>query len=571
VAPRNSMVATADGVVHLPPCRMIDTRFEAQNGPGAPANRSVSIRDHSCGRMLIPDAGSYLVRVTNYTWSNPADPQFGRAAQAEVRTVPAAGPGVFNFAIPPGQQIAVDLEGYLLKPGAVMPPGLAGNASAGVNASPSTEGEGRMSAAVMGTRTPVANNDSGSAGSVIVDGSNAIYPTTGVLSKANAGTPYVVANIGTANSGSGFVVTNSANATMMSARGDGMILLNTNGFLNGRSEYLGTYNDAIPSDFVHGVTLAHPHDTNGGSTNRLVFFRAHSTDETGSPQTTKFEAYTYGTNEHADINFDSSVSLHKNQFHYRAFSKLENKATFWVKATTTNTMTTGTQADMFVSGNVGLGGTGTGASRLTIIDADATTGAPYRGVHLSNTVDSSVLLRTLGGGHSQLATDAAGRYLSFATGAFAERMRIDTNGNVGIGTTAPAVRLDVAGAAHITGNLTVDGSLIGGNLVARYQDLAEWVPASNDLEPGTVVVLSTTVENEVTASSKAYDTRVAGVVSTKPGILLGVGGAGQEAIATTGRVKVKVDATRQPIAIVGKALQPLASGTGEILVLLSMQ
>jgi hypothetical protein len=74
-------------------------------------------------------------------------------------------------------------------------------------------------------------------------------------------------------------------------------------------------------------------------------------------------------------------------------------------------------------------------------------------------------------------------------------------------------------------------------------------------------------------------------------------------VATTGRVKVKVDATRAPVkvgdllvtsdregyamksepvmvggrkmhspgTIVGKALEPLAGGTGEILVLLSLQ
>ena len=107
----------------------------------------------------------------------------------------------------------------------------------------------------------------------------------------------------------------------------------------------------------------------------------------------------------------------------------------------------------------------------------------------------------------------------------------------------------------------------------------------------------------VTIKRTAYDTTVAGVVSSRPGVILGVAAAGKEKIATTGRVKVKVDATHasiligdllvtsdvagtamkseaveingrkfhQPGTVIGKALQPLPSGRGEILVLLSLQ
>jgi hypothetical protein len=193
--------------------------------------------------------------------------------------------------------------------------------------------------------------------------------------------------------------------------------------------------------------------------------------------------------------------------------------------------------------------------------------------------------------------------LSFVTSSV-ERIRVDSAGNVGIGQLVPGSKLDVTGTGHFTGDLTVDGNITGAKVVnAVYQDIAEWVPASTHMNPGTVVVLNHEHENEVMPSASAYDTAVAGVVSAQPGVLLGVPGDSKTQVATTGRVKVHVDATRGAIAIgdllvtsdkpgtamksqpidlggvsihrpgtvIGKALQPLATGQGEILVLLSLQ
>jgi hypothetical protein len=177
-------------------------------------------------------------------------------------------------------------------------------------------------------------------------------------------------------------------------------------------------------------------------------------------------------------------------------------------------------------------------------------------------------------------------------------LNANSTGNVGIGTSNPTSKLHVAGDGLVTGNLTVNG-----NLNAKYQDVAEWVPASQKLPAGTVVVLDSTKSNFVVASKQAYDTHVAGVISARPGVTLGEAGEGKVLVATTGRVKVKVSAANGPIRIgdllvtgdaqgfamksvpvrvagvrlhrpgtlIGKALEPLASGQGEILVLLSLQ
>ena len=114
---------------------------------------------------------------------------------------------------------------------------------------------------------------------------------------------------------------------------------------------------------------------------------------------------------------------------------------------------------------------------------------------------------------------------------------------------------------------------------------------------GTVVVLGSERTNLVIPSGRAYDTAVAGVVTQSPGLLLGERGEGKVMVATTGRLRVRVDATRgaihvgdllvtsgeeglamrseplsiggqsmnRPGTLLGKALEPLREGQGEIL------
>ena len=189
-----------------------------------------------------------------------------------------------------------------------------------------------------------------------------------------------------------------------------------------------------------------------------------------------------------------------------------------------------------------------------------------------------------------------------AISSFRDVMNLDlATGSVSIGGPVPVEH--ATKKLYVDGDVHFEGAVTGKNIRAQYQDLAEWVPSAEDLEPGMVVILDKRTGNTVKASTTSYDTTVAGVVSAAPGIILGEGSPSKEQVATTGRVRVRVDASHgaieigdllvtsdipgtamksapvqvagismhRPGTIIGKALEPLNGGTGEILVLLSLQ
>jgi len=200
-----------------------------------------------------------------------------------------------------------------------------------------------------------------------------------------------------------------------------------------------------------------------------------------------------------------------------------------------------------------------------------------------------------GGGNA--ASTAHTADLSFFTkrsgnSAATEAMRITHGGNIGIGTINPSAKL------HVAGDVVVDG-----NIGAKYQDVAEWVNVTEALEPGTIVIIDPNAANRVSASDHSYDTHVAGAVSSRPGLALGEASSDKALIAQSGRVRVKVDASFGPIrpgdllvtsptpgfamrsqpveidgvqihrtgTVLGKALESLESGRGEILALITLQ
>jgi hypothetical protein len=248
-----------------------------------------------------------------------------------------------------------------------------------------------------------------------------------------------------------------------------------------------------------------------------------------------------------------------------------------------------------LTGKAGIGTT-TPSTSLSILGADPGPSMNTLGVRVENAGTFSIGLFVSGNRGTIGSTNATP--LDFISNGLTPRMTLDTTGQLGIGTRTPNAALDVVGNVQASGNLAV-----GGNIAAKYQDVAEWVRAPRQLTPGTVVIIDSVQYGRVLEGAAPYDTRVAGVISDRPGVLLGEEGTDKVKVAHSGRVRVKVDATfgaittgdllvtsstpgfamrstpvdmagtpiHRPGTLLGKALEPLENGQGEILVLLMLQ
>lgn len=218
-------------------------------------------------------------------------------------------------------------------------------------------------------------------------------------------------------------------------------------------------------------------------------------------------------------------------------------------------------------------------------------------------------------GNLLISPNASGKSLEFVGGYWNNpvSMIINGSGNVGIGTTTPGAKLEVDGSLKLTsgsnGSITFqDGTtqstaFIPANCGADFAESVGVTGNRPSYEPGDLMVIDPNAPGKFLKSSQAYSTLVAGIYSTKPGFVARFAPADPKAkepevpMAMVGRVPTKVSAENGPIkvgdllvtsstpgyamkgtdrsqmlgAVVGKALGSLDSGTGTILVLVTLQ
>lgn len=204
-------------------------------------------------------------------------------------------------------------------------------------------------------------------------------------------------------------------------------------------------------------------------------------------------------------------------------------------------------------------------------------------------------IQQIGGGLSLIADSS----LNGANpGAY---LRLDNSGNVGIGTSAPQSKLDVAGQTR-----TESLEITGGADFAENFDVSTLSSkaAVMNVEAGMVVAIDPINPGKLTLTTQAYDRRVAGIISgaggVNPGMRMSQAGTlanGQYPVALSGRVYCWVDATQGAIepgdfltasntpghamkvmdsakaqgTIIGKAMTGLKKGKGLVLVLVTLQ
>jgi hypothetical protein len=187
--------------------------------------------------------------------------------------------------------------------------------------------------------------------------------------------------------------------------------------------------------------------------------------------------------------------------------------------------------------------------------------------------------------------DCSGKYTEQGNGLYGSCYGLYTEDKVFAGN---GITLGASSSSHCgrgaTSSITPDQIH-----TCALQDIAEDIPAADDVGPGDVVVIDSESLVRVVKSTKAYDTAVAGIISATPGMLINTEDS-DTPLALAGRVVVKASTENGPIkagdllttsntaghimkckdkmkcygAIVGKALSDLDKGTGKVITLVTL-
>ncbi|MCP4709689.1 MAG: hypothetical protein GY869_13775, partial [Planctomycetes bacterium] len=202
----------------------------------------------------------------------------------------------------------------------------------------------------------------------------------------------------------------------------------------------------------------------------------------------------------------------------------------------------GTKASITHGGNFGIG-TSSPTQKLEIGDGNIYVKGPG---NFDSTGEQATVY--LGTGHHYIRSEH-GFGVKIGTYAVGDALAIkEVSGNVGIGTTSPASKLEVRG------NIRVSNS--AGNPVVELGEGLDYAEGFNvageqNVQPGALLIIDPDHPGQLKLSTKAYDRKVAGIVAGAQGLGSGVrlgNGEFDHDVALAGRVYCNVDTTYGAIA-----------------------
>jgi hypothetical protein len=197
------------------------------------------------------------------------------------------------------------------------------------------------------------------------------------------------------------------------------------------------------------------YNATGGTTDRVTHYYTYSQDECcSSAPVTMYYGRFNGFYNQVNIIYDATIYYHNsNQFYYRAFSEVENKVTFSIKASTTVNSIIGTKADLYLSGDaqidrslnigttLGVTGAATLSSTLGVTGAATFSSSATANSFVKSGGTSSQFLKADGSVDSNTyltTSSAASTYLPLAGGTLTGTLNgVNQNLNSNLSITDP--------------------------------------------------------------------------------------------------------------------------------------
>ena len=229
--------------------------------------------------------------------------------------------------------------------------------------------------------------------------------------------------------------------------------------------------------------------------------------------------------------------------------------------------TAGPTNGLIVQGNVGIGTSVTASAFLTVA---GNVNIGWTGVNPTITGLGLSVKGNVGIG----TTSPRGLLEVSTNGAQSNVYAAFIDGAVGIGLTTPAngsINPNTSYILDVNGKIRSQGfrgacmnSATHINSGNCNQDVAEIYQSSENVEPGDVLVADLTGDKLVKKSNGAYDKAIIGVVSTSPGLLLGINGQDVALGGETGEYSASADPKLPAVALSGKVPIKVSTENGLI-------